>query len=187
MVALMDFTRLGQSATTRRGGMTMNKTNYIRVRTDSKGWPHVWFRGEPGDIGTPLLPKLYRRRRDGSEHNENKLLQAFRMRAPIFAAATCPDRSAVDQWLFLARHVGSYGRRESGDTGSAGCKLHGGVSRVEFSADDGRSWQPTDSRENARLRLRRLGLDDCLWRGHHGMSATRGECVGERLRQKDGP
>jgi hypothetical protein len=87
MVALMDFTRLGQSATTRRGGMTMNKTNYIRVRTDSKGWPHVWFRGEPGDIGTPLLPKLYRRRRDGSEHNENKLLQAFRMRAPIFAAA----------------------------------------------------------------------------------------------------
>jgi hypothetical protein len=46
------------------------------------------------------------RRKDGSEHNENKLLQAFRMRAPIFAAATCPDRSAVDQWLFLAQHVG---------------------------------------------------------------------------------
>jgi FRG domain len=92
----------------------MNKPNYIRsvedfigrVRTDSKGWPHVWFRGEPGEIDTPLLPKLYRRRKDGSEHNENKLLQAFRMRAPIFAAATCPDRSAVDQWLFLAQHVG---------------------------------------------------------------------------------
>jgi hypothetical protein len=92
----------------------MNKPNYIRsvedfigrVKTDSKGWPHVWFRGEPGDVDTPLLPKLYRRRKDGSEHNENKLLQAFRLRAPIFAAATCPDRSAVDQWLFLAQHVG---------------------------------------------------------------------------------
>jgi hypothetical protein len=28
------------------------------------------------------------------------------MRAPIFAAASCPDREAVDQWLFLAQHVG---------------------------------------------------------------------------------
>jgi hypothetical protein len=78
----------------------------VRVKTDSKGWPHVWFRGEPGDVDTLLLPKLYRPRKDGTKHEENKLLQAFRMRAPIFAAASCPDREAVDQWLFLAQHVG---------------------------------------------------------------------------------
>jgi hypothetical protein len=92
----------------------MNKPDYIRsvedfivrVKTDSEGWPHVWFRGEPGDVDTPLLPRLYRPRKDGNKHKENKLLQAFRMRAPIFAAASCPDRSAVDQWLFLAQHVG---------------------------------------------------------------------------------
>jgi hypothetical protein len=92
----------------------LGMTNYIRsvkdfivrVKTDSEGWPHVWFRGEPSDVDTPLLPKLYRPRKDGARHNENKLLQAFRMRAPIFAAATCPDREAVDQWLFLAQHVG---------------------------------------------------------------------------------
>src|SRR6187399_675812 len=77
-----------------------------RVRTDSEGWPHVWFRGEPGHVNTPLLPRLYRPRKDGTQLSENKLLQAFRMRAPIFAAASCPDRSAVDQWLFLAQHAG---------------------------------------------------------------------------------
>lgn len=59
--------------------MTVNETNYVRSVEDFIG---------------------------GGEHNENKLLQAFRMRAPIVAAATCPDRSAVDQWLFLAQHVG---------------------------------------------------------------------------------
>ena len=93
----------------------MNEPNYIRsvedfivrVKTDIEGWPHVWFRGEPGDkVDTLLLPKLYRPRKDGTKHNENKLLQAFRMRAPIFAASSCPDREAVDQWLFLAQHVG---------------------------------------------------------------------------------
>jgi hypothetical protein len=92
----------------------MTKPNYIRsvddfivkVKADSEGWSHVWFRGEPADVDTPLLPKLYRPRKDGSKHNENKLLQAFRMRAPIFAAASCPDRSAVDEWMFLAQHVG---------------------------------------------------------------------------------
>jgi hypothetical protein len=92
----------------------MNKSNYVRsvedfivrVKTDSEGWPHVWFRGEPADVDTPLLPKLYRPRKDGTKHNENKLLQAFRMRAPIFAATPCPHIGAVDQWLFLAQHVG---------------------------------------------------------------------------------
>jgi hypothetical protein len=79
----------------------------VRVKTDSEGWPHVWFRGEPGGIDTLLLPKLYRPRKDGTKHNENKLLQTFRMRAPIFAtAASCPDNEAVDRWLFLAQHVG---------------------------------------------------------------------------------
>jgi hypothetical protein len=28
------------------------------------------------------------------------------MKAPIFAATSCPARSDVDQWLFLAQHVG---------------------------------------------------------------------------------
>ena len=79
---------------------------YRRVKTDSKGWPHVWFRGEPSDVNTLLLPKLLRPRKDGTKHEENKLLQAFRKRAPFFAAASCPNREAVDEWLFLAQHVG---------------------------------------------------------------------------------
>ena len=49
----------------------------VRVKTDREGWPHVWFRGEPGGIDTLLLPKLYRPRKDGTKHNENKLLQTF--------------------------------------------------------------------------------------------------------------
>lgn len=75
------------------------------VRDDSAGWPFVWFRGEPNS-DTPLVPKLYRLRSDGRPRDENKLLQFFRMKAPIFAANPCPDCKATDQWLFLAQHVG---------------------------------------------------------------------------------
>ena len=52
------------------------------------------------------LPKLYRPRSDGSFHNENKLLQMFRMKAPSFASASTPLRGNTDEWLFLAQHVG---------------------------------------------------------------------------------
>lgn len=75
------------------------------VRKDSTGWAYVWFRGEPKS-DTPLVPKLCRLRRDGRTRDENKLLQFFRMKAPIFAVGPCPDRKATDQWLFLAQHVG---------------------------------------------------------------------------------
>jgi hypothetical protein len=77
------------------------------VRQDSddrdEGSP-IWFRGEPGDIETPLIPKLYRFRADGTLRDENKLLQLFRMKAPVLGAV--PDRKATDQWLFLAQHMG---------------------------------------------------------------------------------
>ncbi|MGH8178494.1 MAG: FRG domain-containing protein [Steroidobacter sp.] len=49
----------------------------------------------------PLLPKIWRR-----QHNENTLLQLFRMNAPIYAQDAYPDREAIDQWLFLAQHMG---------------------------------------------------------------------------------
>lgn len=78
----------------------------VKVKADSEGWPYAWFRGEPGNVPTPLLPRLYRPRPDGSPHNENRLLQVFRMKAPYFVANACPGRSDVDQWLFLAQHVG---------------------------------------------------------------------------------
>src|SRR5690242_14333114 len=64
------------------------------------GREHLWFRGEPADTPTPLLPKLYRR-----PHNENKLLQTFRQRAPV-SSSYCPEVKATDQWLFLVQHVG---------------------------------------------------------------------------------
>lgn len=76
-----------------------------RIRQDRAGWPHAWFRGEPNGC-TPLVPKLYRPRPDDRTHNENQLLQLFRMRAPVFGANSVPDREATDQWLFLAQHVG---------------------------------------------------------------------------------
>ena len=72
------------------------------TRKDSAEWSVAWFRGEPGNVETPLIPTLYRR-----AHNENRLLQLFRMKAPIFASHSSPDRDgATDQWLFLAQHVG---------------------------------------------------------------------------------
>ena len=57
------------------------------VRKDYKNWKtesFPWFRGEPNNIGTPLLPKLFRPAKDGRKHQENKLLQYFRAKAPIY-------------------------------------------------------------------------------------------------------
>ncbi len=62
---------------------------------------YFWFRGEPGDSLTPLLPKVWR-----DDHNENTLNQLFRMRAPAVSTTPYPDRGNTDQWLFLAQHVG---------------------------------------------------------------------------------
>ena len=79
----------------------------MRVREDSAAWPIEqprWFRGEPGDTDTPLLPGLYRYR-DGSQR-ENQLLQTFRARASAFSSDPLPDRKQTDKWLFLAQHVG---------------------------------------------------------------------------------
>lgn len=56
-----------------------------------------WFRGEP-ESKQPLLPRLYR-----EGHNENQLLQLFRIKAP--ALGIVPPRSEhTEQWLFLAQH-----------------------------------------------------------------------------------
>src|SRR5262249_31510688 len=59
-----------------------------------------WFRGEREDTDKPLLPKLFR-----GDHNENMLLQQFRLRGPMLGAAI-PRSDHTDQWLFLAQHVG---------------------------------------------------------------------------------
>lgn len=89
--------------------MIANIGSFIsKVRKQHKDWDspaYVWFRGEP-DVETRLLPKLYRPKPDGSLHNENKLLQMFRMKAQSFTTIPTPMRSNTDQWLFLAQHVG---------------------------------------------------------------------------------
>ena len=78
------------------------KTDYLTWNTTS----YPWFRGEP-ESETPLLPKLYRRKKDGTHYDENQLLQFFRMKAPSLAGSTIlPPRENTDQWLFLAQHVG---------------------------------------------------------------------------------
>jgi FRG domain len=40
------------------------------------------------------------------EHDENQLLQMFRVKAPTFARGEVPSLERTDQWLFLAQHVG---------------------------------------------------------------------------------
>src|SRR5260221_6896621 len=76
-----------------------------RIRSDAADWPLAWFRGEPV-TDTPLVPRVYRARDDGTRHDENRLLQFFRMKAGTFATNPVPLRDATDQWLFLAQHVG---------------------------------------------------------------------------------
>jgi hypothetical protein len=78
----------------------------VRVREGSADWPVEqprWFRGEPLETATPLLPSLYRFSR-GSDR-ENQLLQTFRARASAFSSDPLPDRKQTDKWLFLAQHV----------------------------------------------------------------------------------
>ena len=79
-----------------------------KIQRQHNSWgatEYVWFRGELNSM-TPLLPKLYRPKPNGSSHHENKLLQIFRMRAATFSNISVPIRGHTDQWLFLAQHVG---------------------------------------------------------------------------------
>lgn len=74
------------------------------IKKDYQTWDtyaYPWFRGEPNKPKTALKPKLYR-----EKHNENRLLQQFRMKAPALGIENIPPRGHIDQWLFLAQHVG---------------------------------------------------------------------------------
>jgi len=83
------------------------------VRDDRMLWQSEtfpWFRGEAANPlnyydknPSPLTPELYRYK-DGTCY-ENRLLQNFRMEAPILTPMLIPPRGNTDQWLFLARHV----------------------------------------------------------------------------------
>lgn len=84
-----------------------------RIKRDSKGWGiPPWFRGEPdsprdvNNNSTHLIPKVYRLKPDGSRHDENQLLQNFRLKAPTLGFREIPLRRETDQWLFLAQHFG---------------------------------------------------------------------------------
>lgn len=80
------------------------------VERDYASWNTTqvpWFRGEPEGNGIiPLLPTVFRPKSDGSFHDENSLLQFFRRRAPGLGLPIVPDREHIDEWLFVARHVG---------------------------------------------------------------------------------
>ena len=66
-----------------------------------------WFRGEPDGVPLPLHPKLYRPSSDGSQYNENLIIQDFRRMAPAVGQGQTPARSETDQWLFLMQHTGA--------------------------------------------------------------------------------
>jgi len=83
------------------------------VESISREWglQRPWFRAEPSiDDGgkpiVPLLPSVFRRRPDGGQHDENALLQFFRIRSPVFGLPLTPERGEIDKWMFLAQHVG---------------------------------------------------------------------------------
>lgn len=79
-------------------------SQFVEVALEATAdWSPVfpWFRGEPADATTPLLPNVFRRKYD-----ENNLLQTFRRRAHLLNLPVIPPLEATDQWLFLARHVG---------------------------------------------------------------------------------
>lgn len=88
------------------GGPITSISEFVdTVQEDYAEWgteQHPWFRGEPGGVEHPLLPTVFR-----EDHDENALLQHFRMRAPsVLDLPNPPDRGQTDLWLFLARHVG---------------------------------------------------------------------------------
>ncbi len=62
-----------------------------------------WFRGEPGEVDTPLLPSLYRLV-NGKRLNENEIVQSFRRMARGFCNYPLPNRDDTEEWLFLMQH-----------------------------------------------------------------------------------
>jgi hypothetical protein len=82
----------------------------IRVKKDYKEFGTTtfpWFRGELLDTDTPLLPTLYRPRKNGAPpYDENILLQEFRNKAPSLGLFETPPKQNTDEWLFLAQHSG---------------------------------------------------------------------------------
>lgn len=78
-----------------------------RVEGIQREWEPAlpWFRGEVGDEDYPLTPTLYRVK-SGTHYDENWLLQTFRQEAPILNLPLLPETRRIDQWMFLARHVG---------------------------------------------------------------------------------
>jgi hypothetical protein len=78
------------------------------VRRDRLKWATScpWFRGEPGNTNTPLVPGVFRSRPGGGAYDENHLLQQFRMKGPSFIPDPVPQRGEIDLWLFLAQHHG---------------------------------------------------------------------------------
>jgi hypothetical protein len=85
-----------------------------RIEEDYAAWETAafpWFRGEPDpevspDPVLPLVPKVFRPKPDGTRHDENALLQFFRLKAPILGLPIVPPTERTDQWLFIAQHVG---------------------------------------------------------------------------------
>lgn len=82
--------------------------DYAAWRTEA----FPWFRGEPdADVSSrkpvlPLVPKVFRPNQRGGEHDENSLLQFFRLKSPMLGLPIIPETDRTDQWLFVARHVG---------------------------------------------------------------------------------
>jgi hypothetical protein len=84
------------------------------IERDYSAWKTAafpWFRGEPDPESSetpvfPLVPKVFRPKQGGGQHDENALLQFFRLRAPVLGLPILPDTDRTDQWLFVARHVG---------------------------------------------------------------------------------
>lgn len=73
-----------------------------KISTDAKTFGKLkWFRGEPKNNNTSLVPALYR----DSGLPENDLLQLFRLKASGYYGKV-PDEERTDQWLFLAQHTG---------------------------------------------------------------------------------
>jgi hypothetical protein len=70
---------------------------------ESQEWKPVfpWFRGERDVDFSKLLPQVFR-----DKYDENNLLQSFRRRAHLLNLPVAPPVTSIDQWLFLARHVG---------------------------------------------------------------------------------
>ena len=77
--------------------ITVTDEAYLSWHTKAR----PWFRGEPRETETPLLPKLYR-----SPHDELQLLKNFRIKAPTYVDIQIPQKGHTDQWMFLAQHVG---------------------------------------------------------------------------------